>query len=148
MNNIATNMFVVPDIAGPLGKVPEDDGQVLAISEMSELFGVTLRTLRFYEEKGLLNPTRRGARRFYATRDISRMRIILQAKKIGLTLAEVRRVISLVESDTPRSDQLNEIRALCESQQEMLMEQKVLLDEQVAEVSGILSAFDRMLSDK
>ncbi|MBO6758761.1 MAG: MerR family transcriptional regulator [Roseibium sp.] len=141
-------MFVVPDIAGPLGKVPEDDGQVLAISEMSELFGVTLRTLRFYEEKGLLNPTRRGARRFYATRDISRMRIILQAKKIGLTLAEVRRVISLVESDTPRSDQLNEIRALCESQQEMLMEQKVLLDEQVAEVSGILSAFDRMLSDK
>ncbi|MDN3720246.1 MerR family transcriptional regulator [Roseibium salinum] len=82
----------MPDIAGPGQNVVLDD-RALAISEMSERFDVTLRTLRFYEEKGLLNPVRKGARRFYGARDVSRMRVILQAKKIGLTLAEIRRVI-------------------------------------------------------
>lgn len=145
MNSVATKMVVLPDIAGP---VVEDvsEAQPLAISEMSELFDVTLRTLRFYEEKGLLNPVRRGARRFYGTQDVSRMRIILQAKKIGLTLVEIRRVIKLVEGDTPRQDQFVELRDICEGQQKMLREQKALLDEQVAEVEGVLNALNRIVS--
>jgi len=145
MNNVATKMVVLPDIAGPATPVPEDD-RVLAISEMSELFDVTLRTLRFYEEKGLLNPVRRGARRFYTPKDVSRMRVILQAKKIGLTLAEIRQVISLVEGDTPRNEQYAQLRSICANQQELLMEQKVMLDEQVAEVETILATFDEMLA--
>jgi len=139
MNSIATNMVVVPDIAGP---VLDDnkENQVLAISEMSELFEVSLRTLRFYEEKGLLNPERRGARRFYSNRDIGRMRVILQAKRIGLTLAEIRKVIKLVEGDTPRADQIEELLEICKGQQELLNEQKAMLDDQVAEVEGVLAA--------
>ncbi|MBD8890675.1 MerR family transcriptional regulator [Labrenzia suaedae] len=138
-------MVVLPDIAGP---VMEDvsEAQPLAISEMSELFDVTLRTLRFYEEKGLLNPVRRGARRFYGTQDVSRMRIILQAKKIGLTLVEIRRVIKLVESDTPRQKQFTELRDICESQQKMLREQKTMLDEQVAEVDNVLSSLNQLVA--
>lgn len=138
-------MVVVPDIAGPV-QDESSEGQVLAISEMSELFGVTLRTLRFYEEKGLLNPVRRGARRFYSTRDAGRMRIILQAKKIGLTLAEIRRVIKLVESDTPRLDQFTELQSICQSQQQILAEQKVMLDEQVAEVESVLEALETLVA--
>ncbi|MEJ8472614.1 MerR family transcriptional regulator [Roseibium algae] len=145
MNSVATKMVVVPDIAGPIDNVNEE-GKVLAISEMSELFNVTLRTLRFYEEKGLLNPVRRGARRFYGARDVGRMRVILQAKKIGLTLAEIRRVIKLVESDVPRSEQLGELQTICAGQQQILSEQKVMLDEQVAEVEDVLGALGALMS--
>lgn len=140
-------MIVVPDIAGPI-QAASTEQQALAISEMSELFGVTLRTLRFYEEKGLLNPVRRGARRFYDSRDIGRMRVILQAKKIGLTLAEIRRVIKLVEGRTPKHDQYLELQEICVSQQEMLHEQKALLDEQVNEVDEVLSALNRLVSGR
>ncbi|MBG6156583.1 DNA-binding transcriptional MerR regulator [Labrenzia sp. EL_159] len=122
------------------------DDRALAISEMSERFNVTLRTLRFYEEKGLLNPVRKGARRFYGTRDVSRMRVILQAKKIGLTLAEIRRVIKLVESNTNKQDQFKELQEICQGQQEILVEQKQMLDEQVVEVEQILSAFDELIA--
>ncbi|MES0811458.1 MerR family DNA-binding transcriptional regulator [Roseibium sp. SCPC15] len=145
MNNVATNMVVIPDIAGPGQEVVLDD-RALPISEMSEQFDVTLRTLRFYEEKGLLNPVRKGARRFYGARDISRMRVILQAKKIGLTLAEIRRVIKLVESNTNRTDQFKELQEICKGQQEILVEQKQMLDEQIAEVDLILSSFDELLA--
>ncbi|GAB4517916.1 MAG: hypothetical protein Tsb0019_17850 [Roseibium sp.] len=145
MNNVATKMIVIPDIAGSAQEVTEED-RALAISEMSERFDVTLRTLRFYEEKGLLNPVRRGARRFYGTRDVSRMRVILQAKKIGLTLAEIRRVIKLVESGTRREEQYRELQEICRAQQEILVEQKQMLDEQIEEVAGILSTFDKLVS--
>lgn len=145
MNNVATKMVVVPDIAGPDAEVPQDD-RPLAISEMSERFGVTLRTLRFYEEKGLLNPVRKGARRFYGARDVSRMRVILQAKKIGLTLVEIRRVISLVEGNSPRNDQFKELQKICISQQEILLEQKQMLDEQITEVEEILTSFGELLA--
>jgi DNA-binding transcriptional MerR regulator len=144
MNNVATKMVVLPDITGPAKDVVMDD-RALAISEMSELFEVTLRTLRFYEEKGLLNPVRKGARRFYGSRDISRMRVILQAKKIGLTLAEIRRVIKLVEGNTDRTEQLKELQEMCKGQQEILAEQSQMLEEQIAEVNQILTVFDEVI---
>lgn len=144
MNSIATNMVVVPDIAGPDVDRPAE-GQVLSISEMSELFDVTLRALRFYEEKGLLTPIRRGARRFYGKKEVARMRIILQAKKIGLTLVEIRRVINLVEGEKPRKEQFVQLKDICESQQKLLQEQKVLLDEQVAEVDELMTSLDRLV---
>jgi len=138
-------MVVVPDIAGPDSEIPQED-RPLAISEMSERFGVTLRTLRFYEEKGLLNPVRKGARRFYGARDVSRMRVILQAKKIGLTLVEIRKVISLVEGNSARGEQFKELQMICQAQQEILLEQKQLIDEQIAEVGEILTSFNQLLS--
>ncbi len=145
MNNVAANMVAVPDIAGPAHDLVMDD-RALAISEMSERFNVTLRTLRFYEEKGLLNPVRKGARRFYGTRDVSRMRVILQAKKIGLTLAEIRRVIKLVESNTDRNEQFKELQGICKEQQEILFEQKQMLDEQLEEVDQILTVFGELIN--
>ncbi|QUS54946.1 MerR family transcriptional regulator [Pseudovibrio brasiliensis] len=144
MNSIPSKLDVAADIAGPI-REDDGDGQLLAISEMSELFSVTLRTLRFYEEKGLLNPVRRGARRFYRGRDVSRMRVILQAKKIGLTLAEVRRIIKLVEGSSPRADQLKELQEICGAQEQLLHEQEQALQEQIAEVRGVSQALTNML---
>ena len=144
MNSIPSKLDIAADIAGPI-RDDDGEGQLLAISEMSELFNVTLRTLRFYEEKGLLNPVRRGARRFYRSRDVSRMRVILQAKKIGLTLAEVRRIIKLIEGNSPRADQLKELQDICGAQEQLLHEQEQALQEQIAEVRGVSKALGLML---
>lgn len=138
-------MVIVPDIAGPSGDMVQEE-RAFAISEMSERFGVTLRTLRFYEEKGLLNPVRKGARRSYGGRDVSRMQVILQAKKIGLTLVEIRRVIKLVEGNVSRNEQFKELQEICRGQQEILVEQKQMLDEQMAEVDHILTSFNQLIS--
>ncbi|WP_209002999.1 MerR family transcriptional regulator [Stappia taiwanensis] len=137
----------VPDLAGPI-QVDANDTTKLSIAEMSETFGVTLRALRFYEEKGLLRPERRGARRFYGARDIGRMRVILQAKRIGLTLIEIREVISLVEGKMGRAAQLQALREICARQEEILKEQQAQLSDQVQEMSGVLAALDGLLQTR
>ncbi len=59
------------------------------ISDMATEFGVSLRTLRFYEDRHLLQPVRRGTARLYSTTDRARLRMILKAKELGFTLSEI-----------------------------------------------------------
>jgi hypothetical protein len=65
----------------------------LTISQMSRHFGVSLRTLRFYEDRGLITPRRKGAARFYRPSDKVRMETILKGKKLGFTLAEMAELV-------------------------------------------------------
>jgi len=65
----------------------------LTISQMSRLYGVTLRTLRFYEDRGLIKPRREGNARFYRAADRVRMEMILRGKKLGFTLTEINDLI-------------------------------------------------------
>ena len=63
------------------------------IGQMASEFGVTLRTLRFYEDKGMLKPRREGTARFYASPDRLRLQMILKGKQLGFTLSEIRELI-------------------------------------------------------
>jgi DNA-binding transcriptional MerR regulator len=63
------------------------------IREMAREFDVSLRTLRFYEDRGLLNPRRHGSSRFYDEEDRRRLEAILEGKKLGFTLVEIREFI-------------------------------------------------------
>ena len=65
----------------------------LTISQMSRLNGVSLRTLRFYEDRGLIKPRREGNARFYRAADQVRMEMILRGKKLGFTLTEINDLI-------------------------------------------------------
>jgi len=65
----------------------------LTISQMSRLYDVTLRTLRFYEDRGLIKPRREGNARFYRTADRVRIEMILRGKKLGFTLTEISDLI-------------------------------------------------------
>jgi DNA-binding transcriptional MerR regulator len=65
----------------------------MTISQMSRLYGVSLRTLRFYEDRGLINPRREGNARFYRGGDRVRMEMILKGKKLGFTLTEINDLI-------------------------------------------------------
>ena len=65
----------------------------MTISQMSRLFGVSLRTLRFYEDRGLIKPRREGNARYYRATDRIRMEMILKGKKLGFTLTEIQDLI-------------------------------------------------------
>lgn len=69
------------------------------IGDLARDFGVTLRALRFYEDKGLLRPARRGAVRLYSERDRQRLAIILKGKQFGFTLSEIAGMIARNEND-------------------------------------------------
>jgi DNA-binding transcriptional MerR regulator len=71
------------------------DTMTFSISDLANVFGVTTRTIRFYEEKGLLRPEREGTRRIYGPADRTRLRLILRGKRLGLSLDESAEIIHM-----------------------------------------------------
>ena len=69
-----------------------------SISELARLFAVTPRTIRFYEQEGLLAPQRRGQTRIYTDKDRVRLKLTLRGKRLGFTLAEIREVVELYDA--------------------------------------------------
>ena len=103
--------------AGVSGAVFDEEGRIalelaqpeLTISQMSRVFGVSLRTLRFYEDRGLIKPRREGNARYYRAGDRIRMEMILKGKKLGFTLTEIQDLIGGkgATETTDLEDQLN-----------------------------------------
>ena len=71
--------------------------QNYTIGELAREFGITPRAIRFYEDEGLLTPTRAGRNRVYAKRDRVRLRLILRGKRLGLSLAEIGELIGMYD---------------------------------------------------
>jgi DNA-binding transcriptional MerR regulator len=69
----------------------------MTIREMCDSFGVTARTLRFYESKELLAPTRKGQKRLYGNRDRARLKLIQRGKRFGFSLEDIRQLLDLYE---------------------------------------------------
>jgi len=80
----------LPDSRGPMGRNPAGE---MTIGEMAREFGVTLRTLRFYEDRNLIHPRRAGNTRYYGGPDRVRLEMILKGKQLGFTLAEISELI-------------------------------------------------------
>ena len=123
-----------PDEVGP------GAGTVFTIGELARDFGVTLRALRFYENKGLLSPQREGLNRLYSRRDRSRLALILKGKKLGFTLAEIQQMIAAEEGGRADPATLNLSREKCLEQIELLERQKAELDEGLVELTRIYAA--------
>jgi DNA-binding transcriptional MerR regulator len=85
----------------------DNDRDLFGISELAEEFGVTTRTIRFYENKALLTPQRVGGARVFTRKDRARLALILRAKAIGASLAEIAHFLDLYgEGGEGRRDQL------------------------------------------
>lgn len=82
------------------------DDKLLTISQMCEAFGVTPRTLRFYEARELISPIRRGQHRLYDRRDRARLKLILRGKRFGFSLDEMGRLLDLYQPGTDNAHQL------------------------------------------
>lgn len=73
----------------------DDGGDLFGISELCAEFGITLRTIRFYEDKGLLKPRRVNGTRVYTRKDRARLALILRSKAIGASLEEIKHYLDL-----------------------------------------------------
>ena len=86
------DVFWVEQSADPAAA--NEDEPAYSIGDLARKFDVTLRTLRFYESRGLLSPSRQGHRRRYGRQDADRLTVILKAKKLGFTLTEIHDMIA------------------------------------------------------
>ena len=93
-----------------------------SIGELSREFGVTTRTIRFYEDEGLLTPTRQGQTRIYHAADRTRLKLILRGKRLGFSLAESRQLIQMYNPDANRA-QLEALLAKIDERRRQLTRQ-------------------------
>jgi DNA-binding transcriptional MerR regulator len=78
-----------------------------SITALADAFGVTLRTLRHYEDVGLLTPERRGVRRVYHARDRTRLQLILRGRRLGFSLPEIRTIVNMYDEQPGETGQLH-----------------------------------------
>jgi len=111
---------------------------LMNIRQMGETFGVTARTLRFYEAKELLAPVRDGQKRLFTKRDRARLKLILQGKRFGFALEEIRQLLDLYDMGDQQQTQL---RATYEIGQKHL----AALKNQQAELAGAIKDLKEQL---
>ena len=98
--------------------------QRFTIRELANEFDITTRTLRFYEEKGLLHPTRNNTTRSYSSGDRTRLRLILRGKRLGLTLEESSAIVLMYESNSKNTTQLQALIKKIRQKREQLLQQQ------------------------
>jgi DNA-binding transcriptional MerR regulator len=90
------------------------------IAELAEEFDVTARAIRFYEDMGLLEPTRAGRNRVYSQRDRTRLKLTLRGKRLGLSLQEIKQLVDMYDSPADNAAQLNAfLRVLAEHRRQL-----------------------------
>lgn len=119
--------------------------ELFTVTELAKRLDITPRTIRFYEDKGLLTPQRVGTTRVYTHRDRGRLILILRGKRLGFSLREIREWLDLYDADP---DQRTQARHLCEKVDERLTtleRQREDLDATIAELRDIRAAAEQHL---
>ncbi|WP_286262425.1 MerR family transcriptional regulator [Thalassotalea atypica] len=94
-----------------------------SIGELAKEYDITTRTIRFYEDQGLVSPSRKGQTRIYSRRDKIRLKLILRGKRLGFTLAETGRLFELYDMDKSSEKQLETIMDLISNKKNDLTQQ-------------------------
>ena len=120
--------------------------QTYTISELAKEFGITTRTMRFYEEKGLVSPRREGQKRLYSAADRVRIKLILRGKRIGMSLAESVEVIDMYDPEHNNADQLNSLIRAVQNRRKILEQQKQDIDEMLSGLQEVQTLCESALS--
>jgi DNA-binding transcriptional MerR regulator len=115
------------------------DRERFTISDLSTEFGVSARALRFYEDEGLIAPTRNGLARIYSKRDRARLAWILRAKNVGFSLTEIRELIDLYDLGDGRAEQRRTTLIRCREKIAELEAQRADLDSSIHELSDFVA---------
>lgn len=102
-----------------------------SIGDLSKEFDITTRSIRFYEDQGLLMPARKGQTRIYNQRDKVRLKLILRGKRLGFSLAETGRLFELYDADKSSVKQLS-------SMMELIHQKKDDLKQQLDDINAVL----------
>jgi DNA-binding transcriptional MerR regulator len=127
----------------------EGAAELFGITELCAEFGITLRTIRFYEDKGLLAPRRLNGTRVYTRRDRARLALILRSKAIGASLTEIKTMLDLY--GTHGEGRLQQMRYVLERTDAGIRElelKRAHLDASLAELRAINSSVRKQLSLK
>ncbi|OUR61702.1 MerR family transcriptional regulator [Colwellia sp. 39_35_sub15_T18] len=102
-----------------------------SIGDLSKEFDITTRSIRFYEDQGLLMPTRKGQTRIYNQGDKVRLKLILRGKRLGFSLAETGRLFELYDADKSSAKQLSNMMGL-------IAQKKNELKQQLDDINAVL----------
>jgi len=115
----------------------ESAGQFYSVTQLALDLGVTARTIRFYEDKGLISPRRAGNNRVYTLRDRARMILILRGKKLGFSLREIKEYLDLYDVDPTQAKQLRLLLKAVHERIAQLDDQRIALDEALGELRDV-----------
>ncbi|WP_308364071.1 MULTISPECIES: MerR family DNA-binding transcriptional regulator [unclassified Microbulbifer] len=107
-----------------------------SISELAQEFGITTRAIRFYEDKGLLSPARRGQARVYSPEDRVRLMLILRGKRLGFSLDESREIIDMYDPAHGNVEQLQRLLQYIE-------QKRAQLQQQLRDIHSLMEELDR-----
>jgi DNA-binding transcriptional MerR regulator len=113
--------------------------QSWTIAELAAEYGVTLRTLRHYEDLGLLAPRRVGTRRVYRPRDRVRLELILRGKRLGFALDEIAVIVNMYDQSPGEVGQLRYLIEQCDVRREELAQRRADIDATLRELDRVES---------
>ena len=116
-----------------------------SITELAREFGVTTRTIRHYEEQGLLNPRRDGQNRVFTQRDRVRLKLALRGKRLGFSLNDIRELFELYDLAKDEKKQLEEFLARLEKRRAILEQQREDIEVMLDEISFFANQCRRLL---
>ena len=117
------------------------------IGEMAKSFDVTLRALRFYEDRGLIHPRREGTTRLYSRRDQVRLKLILLGRRVGFSLREVKQMMDLYDPTGANVRQFKLVLDKSERQLARLRKQRMAIDEAIGELDSLMTTVRRRLNE-
>lgn len=124
-----------------------DDHRTYSIRQLCREFGATARALRFYEDKGMLTPARRGQTRVYDAKDRARLKLILRGRRIGFTLAEIQEMLDLYDRKDHNAHQMAVALPRHRAQIDALKRQREDLDEAIRMAEDACAAMEKRLAE-
>lgn len=110
------------------------DEQTWTIAQVADEFGITHRTVRHYEDLGLISPERHGTKRLYRRRDRTRLQLILRGKRLGFPLDQIRMIIDLYDAPRGKRSQLQYVLAQIDDRRTDLEQRRRDLDDALTEL--------------
>ena len=114
-----------------------DESPTWTITALAEEFGVTLRTIRHYEDVGLINPARRGTTRVFHARDRIRLQLILRGKRLGFSLPEIRTIVNMYDEQPGEAGQLQYLLDQIDVRRAELDQMRRDIDDTLAELAHV-----------
>ena len=131
-----------------IGNTLPQSERLFSVTELAAELGVTARTLRFYEDRGLLTPRRLGTTRIYSHRDRARMVLIMRGKRLGFSLRDITEFLNLYDTDQTGTEQLRALDAAVADRISALEEQRAALTQTLAELHGIAHQTKQLLAER
>jgi len=119
-----------------------------SISELAQEFGVTTRTIRHYENEGLLSPQRRGQARVFSARDRVRLKLALRGKRLGFGLQEIKELFDLYDLSRDERHQLEAFLAKLEKRKALLEQQREDVEIMLQEVEFFAAQCRRLVAQQ